>query len=774
MDGYKLPGGSIHVSYGEAADLSTKWVTPNHFALKVRPVAQCKCGCGRDVAVGLARSLNKYDTCCKRCAKSGGTGGHDDTCGQIVDGRKATAVDAAASLADVRRWLEGVVESSASASKFADEIFDSICPDKSAYLTEDELLAVWQGMFAKLGIRTKEGVQRVEQRVYEGGVDPKQVDKSAFQKLCETTLKQQLLLKFPECLPTNASCFVKRNLRPVRKVYDFGKKLGEGSFGTVYSVTHKVSGQVRVCKRIAKDKGSGMSMEEIMNEIQNMAMLDHPNLIKVYEYFEEAGEVVQILEPCSGGELQGRIDNVFMRKGEPYTEEFVCYVMRQTLRALGFMHRERYLHKDLKPQNIMMLDGQTSLIKVIDFGLAELFDRDQQSAREDGGTLLYMAPEVFQKATTFKSDIWSAGVILYNLLTGTFPFLAQWPVPPGKDQAWWEAETEKLIKDPVRIHADPAQTIKHSRECQHLLKLMLTKDPKHRPTAEACLQHNWFKSFGTEPPPLSQGLAQNLEGYAAQPELKKAFFHLIAQQTQVPATLELHSLFTHFDVSNRGALDVTVLRQVLSRTGLPPITTQSIVHSLDKDQSGTVTWTEFLAAAMCASVCRRKELVLMAFDMIDQDKDGKIGEGDLLELFAKEGRICARLGCDRVLQGAGEYCSKVCRRSDKPERAAPVGPEARRVMQWHREAAEARRSEQKEAWERALPDQLRRLANSIARKETTPPSAVASAEFLPRQRCAHRRADRKETTVTLNKDDFAAYVGQIIEMSPGDALSAAL
>merc|ERR1719235_2224965 len=120
--------------------------------------------------------------------------------------------------------------------------------------------------------------------------------------------------------------------------------------------------------------------------------------------------------------------------------------MKQTLRALAFMHGERFLHKDLKPQNIMMISDDSNSIKVIDFGLTELFEAHQKTSEVFGGTLLYMAPEVLDLQLSMKSDIWSAGVILYNLITGWYPFIGQWPLPPGKNQSWWEEETKRLIR----------------------------------------------------------------------------------------------------------------------------------------------------------------------------------------------------------------------------------------------------------------------------------------------------------------------------------------
>ncbi|CAK0862489.1 unnamed protein product, partial [Prorocentrum cordatum] len=208
-------------------------------------------------------------------------------------------------------------------------------------------------------------------------------------------------------------------------------------------------------------------------------------------------------------------------------KEFICDVMKQTLRALAFMHGERYMHKDLKPQNIMMVDKGSSSIKLIDFGLAEHFEPDEKVSRVFGGTLLYIAPEGFGRGLEMKSDVWSAGVILYNLITGDYPFMAEWPPPPGKDTAWWESGTRAAIQteDP-RDHPNLSNGYV-SKDCVDMLCEMLSKDPGRRPDAARCLEHRWFKRFDREPPPLSVGILQCLDAFAGQPELKKAVFLLI-------------------------------------------------------------------------------------------------------------------------------------------------------------------------------------------------------------------------------------------------------
>jgi Ca2+-binding EF-hand superfamily protein len=373
----------------------------------------------------------------------------------------------------------------------------------------------------------------------------------------------------------------------------------------------------------------------ILQEIHNMAMLDHPNVVKVFEYFDDDCYLSQIIEPCNGGELKARVEAMHKRGDSPYTEAFVRDVMKQTMRALAFMHTNRFAHKDLKPENIMMVDKGSSSIKIIDFGLAELFNPQSDHSMMIGGTLLFMPPEVFLTSQmTFKCDIWSAGVVLYNLITGTYPYMGEWPPPKGKDTAFWEEETaERIISHPMAKHEKLAQA---SRECQNLLLHILEKDPSCRPDATQCLECTWFQRHDTMPT-LSVGVVQCIEAYARMSELKKAIFLLMAHQSAVPALNELREIFTHFDVGNRGVLTAQDLRLVLATVGMPSLTSERVVHALDRDASGVIGWTEFLSAALCVSICRNEKLVESAFMTFDTDRDGKITVGDLQQVLGGTG-----------------------------------------------------------------------------------------------------------------------------------------
>mmetsp|Transcript_141366 Transcript_141366/g.368092 ORF Transcript_141366/g.368092 Transcript_141366/m.368092 type:complete len:807 (+) Transcript_141366:57-2477(+) len=665
-DGYSVQAGTVKVQ----SDAGVKWVFPEHVSTQLQKTSKpsssgargggypspsaaaaagasespasggsssstaplCKNGCGRPVQPGLARGLRPYDTCCKRCAQHPGADKHDENCGllrrlAVTPFKGATGKPEEGTHRTCKRLLDFMLSDTAKLGEYVRGVFGSVA--KGADRLDRSQV--------KKGLQTLFGLFGIEQDIadsylvgmcskYGGGADIR-LGVDQFSQLCQAVLEDRRAVWFPEILPVFTRNFVKKNEQALQEVYELGRELGKGTFGTVYGVKHKISGEVRVCKSIAKSK-SGMDYKQILQEIGNMALLDHPNVIKVYEYLEDDKSVSQIMEQCKGGELQAKVDEV-RRTGRPsFDEAFLCDVIKQTLRALAFMHNIKILHKDLKPQNIMLVESATSCIKVIDFGLAEMFDPSQEFATSAGGTLLYMAPEVFKREMTTKVDVWSAGVILYNLVTGDFPFMEKWPPREGKDQAWWQEQTIEKIKT-----KELAKNERFSPHCWDLVCRMFRRDPEQRPDASQCLEHPWFQKFSEVPPTLSVGVVQCVEAYARMSELKKAIFLLIAHQCAMDTIPELRALFTHFDYRNRGTLSTYDLHQVLVQSGMGPLRAERVLHTLDRDCDGQITWTEFTAAAICVSVCRNARCVDAAFASVDLDQDGYISAEDLIKVL---------------------------------------------------------------------------------------------------------------------------------------------
>jgi len=607
----------------------------------------CKNGCGMPVQPGLTKGMRPFDTCCKQCAVTNGKGGHSANCG----GGRSKKSTKYLGVPDCRRWLEDVVKKPDKLKEHSDGIFlvafreNGGSPAGSGESEETLLqhghlnVAQVREAICNLLLKQFEVQLTMEEAAVKKWVATYDaakkgaVNSAEFGTLCKAVLGHMLEKWFPAPLAVHTRHFVRKNPRPLASVYKLGKKLGEGGMGTVYLVEHLESGQQRVCKQIEKSLGMG-DIQDILQEIENMAMLDHPSVCKVYEYFEDEVHVSQIMELCSGGELQGRIEAVFKHGAPRYSEDFIRHVMKQTLKAVAFMHGARFMHKDLKPQNIMMVDEASSTIKVIDFGISELFEPGAKS-EEFGGSLLFMAPEVVVGAHDERVDVFSAGVVLYHLITGAYPFAAPWPYPGGAE-LWQQETARRLVEDPMLEHKALSDG-SVSSECIDLLRRMLKKDPGERLDASACLGHMWFTMADSVPPTLSVGVTQCLNAYASVAPLKKAIFHLLAHEITVPALEELRAIFMHFDTQNVGTVRVERVLEVLLRSGMAPLRASIGAHAMDTSDNGTIEWTEFLAAALCVSTCRNKPLVHAAFAKFDSDQDGAISASDLLTVIAPGG-----------------------------------------------------------------------------------------------------------------------------------------
>lgn len=212
--------------------------------------------------------------------------------------------------------------------------------------------------------------------------------------------------------------FIIDNTGKLQDFYDLEKKnLGEGSYGAVYKGINKSTGQPRAVKSICKDQMK--NLERFKSEINIMKMMDHPNIIKLYESFEDKKNIYLVMELCNGGELFDRIIDA-----GHFKEVQAAIIMQQIIRAIYYMHDNHVCHRDLKPENFIFNTKdpiEKALLKIIDFGLSCTFT-DGQVLSTKAGTPYYVAPQVLAGKYDQLSDLWSCGVIMYVLLCGYPPF----------------------------------------------------------------------------------------------------------------------------------------------------------------------------------------------------------------------------------------------------------------------------------------------------------------------------------------------------------------
>lgn len=425
----------------------------------------------------------------------------------------------------------------------------------------------------------------------------------------------------------NAS-FVVDNAGNIRDWYKFETSpLGAGSYGQVCRAEHKTSKALRAVKTVSKVAAGPRILNRLHTEIDIMKMLDHPGIIKLYETFEDRKNIYMVMELCVGGELFDRI----VASGH-FTETQAAIVMQQMISAVYYMHENHVCHRDLKPENFLFRSKdpiETNILKLIDFGLSATFEPGELFQTK-AGTPYYVAPQVLDGKYDELSDIWSAGVIMYVLLCGYPPFMAE-----------NDHDVLALVKK-GRFVFQAKDWRDVSQDAKDLIQKMITLNPRDRISAREALNHVWIrqKAPKAKQVPLQSGLVENLRCFRSTNRLKKAALHVIASQMGEEQLKALRDTFISLDVNGDGMLSVAELREGLEKAGLNtilPADLQQIIEEVDSDRSGVIDYTEFLAATMDRRLYLQRDVCWAAFCVFDRNGDGKISPDELREVLSHEG-----------------------------------------------------------------------------------------------------------------------------------------
>ncbi|OMJ92304.1 hypothetical protein SteCoe_4966 [Stentor coeruleus] len=257
--------------------------------------------------------------------------------------------------------------------------------------------------------------------------------------------------------------------------YIIGNTIGSGSYGTVKYGIHKSTQRKVAIKIYDKAKFSDIARQKsVQNEIKILSKIEHANIVRLYQSVDMPKYLYIVLEFVSGCSLS----TMMKRKINRRMEEFEANkLFRELLLALDYLHNKSVTHRDVKLENTLV--DQSGVVKLIDFGFATCFPNDKK-AKIFCGTPSYMAPEIVSKKEYYGPpvDIWAAGVLLYALITGNFPFRAN----SDKDLYKQISRGHYVVPEYVSIAA------------KHFIAKMLCVDPNKRPRAGELLKDPWFRA----------------------------------------------------------------------------------------------------------------------------------------------------------------------------------------------------------------------------------------------------------------------------------------
>lgn len=437
------------------------------------------------------------------------------------------------------------------------------------------------------------------------------------------------------------------NKGSLAKYYKIIEKIGKGCFGKVYRVYHHETGQYRALKLINKETMNFQDDDKkFLKEIQVLSQIDHPNIIKLYEYFVAEDSYYVIVELARGCELM----EILMHLNH-YSENQAAIIMEQLFSCVSYLHSKGIIHRDLKPENIMMESSNIGdlNIKLIDFGSAYCIssldiniERNEQTDKNQIydfnnfnfndlhkklklkiGTPFYMAPEVIEGSYDNKCDMWSLGVIMYILLCGEPPFF-------GED----DYETFQLIK--IGKYSTSGKIWDSvSKHAKTLLSKLLQKDPKKRINASEALSDPWILNFAknykndSEEVINSLQIQTNIQKFSSTQKLQQAILsYLIHNFSSNENCKELKKIFKKMDTSGDGRLSYDELKAGVNKYflgfNLNDEEFPEYAKSLDKDRSGYIEYEEFLSAFINKEYLVTEKNLNSAFLHFDKDRSGKL------------------------------------------------------------------------------------------------------------------------------------------------------
>ena len=267
----------------------------------------------------------------------------------------------------------------------------------------------------------------------------------------------------------------------ISELYEIKGNLGKGKFGQVKLGIHKESGKQVAIKIINKKYVEDMEFEQIKSEIDILKIAKHPNIIKLYDVFENEKYIYIIMEYCPGGDLFSYIE----KRDFKIKEERAAEIIHKLCTAVYFLHQYGIVHRDLKPENILMMDQTDNAdIRLVDFGLGKMLGPGEK-CDEPFGTFSYVAPEVLQaKPYDFKVDLFAIGIITYLLVAGFLPF---------DDEDSEKEIARQTVYDPTPFPKKIWDNI--SQEAKMFVDNLLSKDPEKRMNLQEVLQHKWLIKF---------------------------------------------------------------------------------------------------------------------------------------------------------------------------------------------------------------------------------------------------------------------------------------
>ena len=432
-------------------------------------------------------------------------------------------------------------------------------------------------------------------------------------------------------IPVMQETLVTQKFGDPDKYYKKIKDLGSGSYGAVYLAKNVVMDNIVAIKTIEKTEDNMVDDLEIKNEINILKKLSHPNIVKVYEFFDTILYYYIVTEYCKKGELFSYIKN-------RYSERQLAVLFYQVFSGLCYLHEKKIIHRDLKLENIMVSDVEKDVttgeeyfwIKIIDFGTAKIFEKNK-TEKSIIGSSYYIAPEVLRQKYNEKCDTWSVGVILYMTLVGVAPFDGR-----TDEEIIHRIKTGKYNKKNSRF-------VEHSEEVKDLVYKLLEMNTEKRYSAKEALNHPWFQKYGGRnlfdnfKQDDIKSYIENLFNYKYNSKLQELVIaFLVHNLSNNDDTLIILKMFRHFNKAGDCKLtkkELTLGLYDYKEKEAVDEMVDIIFERLDGDNNGYIEYEEFLRACIDKKLLMTRENLKYAFKFLDKDNSRTLNAQKIISAF---------------------------------------------------------------------------------------------------------------------------------------------
>ena len=370
---------------------------------------------------------------------------------------------------------------------------------------------------------------------------------------------------------------------------------------------------------------SDESFIRIISEITSLSRIDHPNGLRLHEFYQDSLNYYIITERALGDCLLDRV----VRSGYP-TEATIAGYLQQILSLLSHLQSLHIVHRNLKPENLIFSSECSEILKLVSFKASVILHSGERATGRVGHHN-YISPEALKGAYDYRSDMWSAGVIMYLLLGGVLPF---------------KATTQEGVLRAVslgRFALEGPNWELVSGAAKDLIRRILVLEPEGRISLEEALGHPWFTNTSNQLPPkeIAAPYIANLSEFKAKEKCKRCVFRYIgAHYIQEAERSELLTLFKGLDANQNGTLSKQELKDGCFRLFGNRIKNADaefdrIIAEVDLDRSGEISYNEFAVAVIGKHKVLEKKRLEDVFKSLDINNNGLIDIGELRTMLSR-------------------------------------------------------------------------------------------------------------------------------------------